>query len=106
MLSGGRYTHRVVYEHFYGPIPKGYEIGHKCDVASCCRPEHLEAITRSQNVRDALARKRYKRGRYSTEDVIALRAGTMSQREFARKYGLSRKTAYNILLGWNAAWRS
>jgi len=52
--SAYRYTHRLTYEHFVGPIPEGMEIDHKCRVRSCCNPDHLEAVTHLENVRRGL----------------------------------------------------
>lgn len=44
-------VHRVSYETFIGPIPKGLEIDHLCRVKVCANPEHLEAVTHQENVR-------------------------------------------------------
>lgn len=38
-------THRVVYEHFKGKIPKNHSIDHLCRNKLCQNPEHLEAVT-------------------------------------------------------------
>lgn len=43
-------VHRVAYEAFVGPIPDGLQIDHLCRQRSCVNPEHLEAVTRSENV--------------------------------------------------------
>ena len=40
-----RYTHRVSYETFVGPIPDGLQIDHLCRNRACCNPEHLEPVT-------------------------------------------------------------
>lgn len=51
-------AHRWSHEHFIGPIPDGYEVDHVCRNRGCVRPEHLEAVTHSENVRRAwVARK-------------------------------------------------
>lgn len=42
----------------FGPIPKGLFICHKCDVKTCCNPEHLFCGTQGDNNRDA-----YRKGR-------------------------------------------
>ncbi len=44
-------AHRLSYEIFKGKIPDGLELGHLCRNRSCCNPEHLEAVTRSINLR-------------------------------------------------------
>lgn len=47
-----RLTHRVVYAAIVGPIPHGYELDHHvCRVTLCCNPDHLEAVTPSENSR-------------------------------------------------------
>jgi len=45
------YVHRVAYEHFVGPIKEGLEIDHLCRTRRCVNPEHLEAVTHSENQR-------------------------------------------------------
>lgn len=44
-------AHRVSYELHRGPIPLGLEIDHLCRVRCCVNPDHLEAVTRSENIR-------------------------------------------------------
>ncbi len=43
-------AHRVVYEHLRGPVPSGLELDHLCRVRSCVNPDHLEPVTRRENV--------------------------------------------------------
>jgi len=43
-------AHRVAYELYVGPIPAGLELDHLCRVRSCVNPDHLEAVTRRENV--------------------------------------------------------
>ena len=44
-------THRVVYEEIIGPIPAGLDLDHLCRNRACYNPEHLEPVTRKENVR-------------------------------------------------------
>ncbi len=44
-------SHRVAYEETIGPIPTGLDIDHLCRNHSCYNPEHLEPVTRKENVR-------------------------------------------------------
>ncbi len=46
-------AHRVTYEHFVGEVPEGLELDHLCRNPSCCNPDHLEAITHSENMKRA-----------------------------------------------------
>ena len=48
---GGKthYGHRISYEYFIGKIPKDLTIDHLCCNKACINPNHLEAVTRSEN---------------------------------------------------------
>lgn len=43
--------HRVMYEALVGPVPEGLVIDHLCRVRHCVNPEHLEPVTRKENLR-------------------------------------------------------
>ena len=43
-------AHRMAYTEAKGPIPDGLEIDHLCRVKTCVNPEHLEAVTRRENM--------------------------------------------------------
>ncbi len=43
-------VHRVTYEEFVGPVPDGLELDHLCRNRACCNPDHLEPVTRADNV--------------------------------------------------------
>lgn len=51
-------AHRVSYSERVGPIGKGKLICHKCDNQPCINPEHLFQGTYSDNLRDAIVKKR------------------------------------------------
>ena len=57
-----RKAHRESYADAYGGIPDGAHICHKCDVTLCVNPEHLFAGTKSDNVKDMVAKGRQCRG--------------------------------------------
>ena len=43
-------AHRLVYELLVGPIPAGFDLDHLCRVRNCVNPDHLEPVTRGENV--------------------------------------------------------
>jgi hypothetical protein len=51
-------SHRFVWEHFKGEIPKGMEVCHKCDVPNCVNPNHLFLGTHQDNMADKTAKGR------------------------------------------------
>jgi len=47
----GALVHRVVYRDVVQqPIPPNYDINHLCCRRSCCNPDHLECVTRRENL--------------------------------------------------------
>lgn len=48
-------AYRWIYEHHVGPIPDGHDIDHLCRNRACVNPEHIEAVTRQENIRRAAA---------------------------------------------------
>jgi hypothetical protein len=53
-----RSTHRAIYEALHGAIPEGLHCLHRCDVTSCCNPQHLRAGTAKENMQEAARRGR------------------------------------------------
>ena len=48
--DGQKYlAHRLYYQRAHGPIPPGLEIDHLCRQPPCVNPDHLEAVTPTEN---------------------------------------------------------
>lgn len=52
-------AHRVSYELYVGPIPKGFQVCHSCDVRHCVRPSHLWIGTQTDNMLDMYKKNRH-----------------------------------------------
>lgn len=46
---GRQWAHRWIYEYFYGAIPVGYHIHHKCEYKVCVNIDHLVVVTNYEN---------------------------------------------------------
>lgn len=49
------YAHKVAYELVKGSVPKGLELDHLCRIRCCVNPDHLEPVTRRENIMRGLA---------------------------------------------------
>jgi len=66
--KNAKHAHRVSYILFFGDIPKGMCVLHKCDVRNCVNPKHLFLGTHSDNALDML-----QKGRGNTGDRNIMR---------------------------------
>ena len=44
-------AHKFLYESIHGPIGHGLNLDHLCRVRCCVNPNHLEPVTRAENLR-------------------------------------------------------
>jgi hypothetical protein len=99
--------HRVVYEHFFGPIPEGLVVMHTCDNRRCQNPDHLRSGTQKENVRDM-----HKKGRCTrsvltepeVREILRLRENGVSAHTVANNFCVSPATIYNITSGRSWSW--
>lgn len=104
-VNGRRqYAHRASFVHYHGPVPKGHDVCHRCDVPSCVNPTHLFAGTRSDNMRDMSKKGRASMllARLTAADLRYIRAqhaeGT-STVAIADRLRVSRQTVGRVLRG-------
>lgn len=97
-LGRVQFTHRASYMQNKGPIPEGMVVRHKCDNKACFNPDHLELGTQLDNVNDAVERGRVKR-KLTMEEAGHIRESSESNRELAKKFGVSATTVYHIKHG-------
>lgn len=78
-MSAHRFSHTL----WFGPIPEGMLICHRCDNPPCCNPAHLFPGTQADNMRDmaqkgrggtgGVAGSRHHNARLTEADVIQIR---------------------------------
>lgn len=111
------YAHRFSWEFVNGQIPDGMVICHHCDVKRCVNPKHLFIGTQLDNVRDCIAKGRFKsKPLYGSDNGFAkldeirvanirndYSSGDKSVRGLAAIYGVSKSTIWNVIS--NKYWR-
>lgn len=111
-------AHRAAYKLFFGEIPEGLHILHKCDVRSCVNPEHLFMGTHSDNMRDCASKGRNfipningeknPQAKLTAELVSSMRLmrneTNLSFKKLAKIFNVSTMTAYRACVG--ISWRS
>lgn len=90
-------AHRYVYETLIGPIAHGLELDHLCRQRGCVRPDHLEPVTHTENVR------RRSMVRLSPAIVAAIRASNRSHVDLAAEYGVSVGAIAHARIGYTWA---
>lgn len=102
------YAHRLSYQLFFGGLPAGMCVLHKCDNRECTNPNHLFLGTHQDNSNDKLAKHREARGercgsaKLSNIDVYAIRALLnikVRQKEIAKRFGVNQSTVSKISSG-------
>lgn len=88
-------VHRHVYETMIGDVPAGHQIDHRCRVRRCINPEHLEAVTPTENIRRASGTK------LTVEQVKEIRESSEDYRAVANKLGISPEYVHSIRRGLN-----
>lgn len=88
-----RNTHRAMYEQEVGPIPTGFHVDHLCVQTDCIRPDHLEAVTPTENIHRSRVTK------LTAEQVVEIRASTESSRILAQRFPVQARQIRRIRQG-------
>lgn len=104
-------VHRFSYETFIGPIPTELNVLHRCDVRSCCNPEHLFLGTQKDNMQDMVSKDRqdYVNGERHGEHklfepqvieiITKYSTGNYTSRQLGKEYGVSKTQIMRIVKG-------
>lgn len=97
-------VHRLTYQVYFGEIPGGLSVLHRCDNPRCCNPYHLFAGTQKDNMEDMAAKGRKHKIRLYGEknpsakltwkQVRQIRESSLVQKDLALQFGVSQ-----ILIG-------
>lgn len=88
-------AHIYYYERKFGKVPDGLELDHTCRNRRCVNLDHLEPVTKLENIRRGAATK------LTVAEVIEIRklGGTMKQSDIAERFKVSRTNITHILSG-------
>jgi hypothetical protein len=104
-------VHRVIYEHFYGPIPEGLSVLHKCPGKknrNCISPFHLKAGDYFENAQDSIDDGTWTHGeqfwsaKLKEAQVMEIRtrySNGESQPKLAKEFGVTQTNISRIVKG-------
>lgn len=104
-VNGKQITaHRFSYQLYYGEIPKGKQVNHKCNNRPCCNPFHLYAGTHQDNANDMMKANRQPKGeshgmaKLTEKQVLEIRKNKdhISQNKLAKIYNVEKTTIRSI----------
>lgn len=97
-------SHRFSWQFYYGEIPPGLCVCHKCDNRACVNPDHLFLATNEENSKDRSRKGRSARTRgerngaskLTEADVLKIRASTLSHSKIAKIFGINATNVFYI----------
>lgn len=96
-----RSIHRLIYETFFGGIPKETHVLHRCDNAACVNVEHFFTGTNRDNIEDKISKDRSgkKLNIAKVREIKQMLAIGVSQSEIARRFGIHQSGISKIRSG-------
>ena len=99
--KGMRSAHRIAWIMYNGPIPKGHQINHRCNNASCINPEHLCLGDQFENMQDTVRAGNHATQKLTWEDALKIRAmyepGKIAWQAIADEFGVTKAAIGSII---------
>jgi hypothetical protein len=103
-------AHRVSFRAFFGSIPDGQHVLHRCDNRACFNPTHLFSGSQLDNMRDMMDKgrggirgaqrgSRHHKTKLTDADALAIRASSDPLSVLAERYGMSTSALHAIRSG-------
>lgn len=87
------YTHLFMLKMLNGvDVPPGYEGDHLCRRRACCNPDHIEVVTKQENLRR-------RAGQLSPEQAKTIKTSSLSAEELAEQYNVTQAHVRRIKAG-------
>lgn len=99
-------AHRLAWKIYFGEIPEGNFVLHRCDTPSCVNPHHLFLGTNQDNIRDAAIKRRlntcqrnedHPAAMLTDDQVRSIRSSSGSQYSIAKEFGVTQGTICRII---------
>ena len=89
-------AHVIAYTRAYGPVPSRMDVGHLCGVRLCVNPDHLKAMTRTENNR---MKSNFKLTEANVREIREELAKGKSRSVLAHQYKVSKSMITHIKMG-------
>lgn len=88
-------AHKLMYQLYRGPIPKGMVCRHLCDNPRCVNPYHLQLGSQRDNIQDMVSKGRNKRI-ISEQEKIDISKSDKTRKSLAIQYKVSERCITRI----------
>jgi len=93
-----QYMHITLWEEKNGPVPDGLELDHTCRNRRCCNPDHVEPVTRAENVRRGSVAKLTKQDVFEIRRVWITAPTPATKRDLATRFGVHPTTINAVVM--------